>query len=135
MFKKACFTVGILLLVASSGLSAEIKEVNRNTISKEYEQCLTRSSSSVTEVTACVQEELKRQAIRLRVLYTKVERQQNDQQKQKFIAAHRAWFNYRNAIIDFYNEKERGPIAFLESQTHMMNLSAEKIWELETLVR
>jgi uncharacterized protein YecT (DUF1311 family) len=81
----------------------------------------------------CTSAEFSRQDARLNENYKRLMSKLSSKRKEGLLEAQRAWIKFRDANCDFYYDPESGSAAHLASTSCMLNATADRATELESL--
>jgi uncharacterized protein YecT (DUF1311 family) len=101
--------------------------------SKRHTACLKKSGDTTAGMIECIDTEFLRQDARLNKAYQALMANLADPRREKLQQAQRIWLKYRDANCDFYADPDGGTIAQVSANNCMLNTTAERARELESL--
>ena len=129
----ACRTKKFMLIAFGLLLNTPALAVADTEMSKEYSGCIDRSNGVTSEMLDCISAEFSRQDARLNENYKRLMSKLSSKRKEGLLEAQRAWIKFRDANCDFYYDPESGSAAHLASTSCMLNATADRATELESL--
>jgi len=101
--------------------------------SKRHTACLNKSGNTTVGMIDCIDAEFLRQDARLNKAYQALMANLTDPRREKLQQAQRIWLKYRDANCDFYADPDGGTMAHVSASNCMLNTTAERARELESL--
>ena len=119
-----------LALAIAMPMVAQAQDAN---LTKQYQTCMDKSDGVTQAMVECIDAEVRRQDARLNKAYQELMTDLTTPRKKQLQDAQRAWLKFRDSNCDFYYDPEGGTIARVNAVTCMMNLTASRAKELETV--
>jgi len=108
-------------------------QAEKNIYSQHYNACMNNAGGVTVEMQNCISNEYTRQDARLNLAYRKLTAQVSTSRKRELLTAQRLWIQFRDANCKFYADPNGGTIALLNTDSCMLDMTAQRANELENL--
>ena len=116
----------IAVLAASPAISQEC-----SFSTPQLNSCIENAAAVTPDVISCISVETELQDRRLNVAYKKLQAELTSGQQSQLKKAQRAWVGYRDANSSYYYDPDGGQDARIASAFQYLNMTAERVKELE----
>ncbi len=104
-------------------------------LSKQYSTCMDKSGGVMTKMNACISTEIKLQDARLNKSYQSLSNSLTSTRKKQLQEVQRTWIKYRDQNCNFYVDPDGGSLARVSGGICLMEMTASRATELESLSR
>lgn len=122
------------LLAASSLLTAPAAaQTSAAPLSTSFQTCLDKSGGVTFEMRECISAEYERQDLLLNRNYKALMADLTPERKKQLQTAQRLWIQYRDANCQFYADPDGGTMAAIAAADCSLQMTADRVRELEGL--
>lgn len=104
-------------------------------LSKQFDACMDKSGGVTQGMVECMVAETKRHDARLNKAYKALMGSLNPERQKQLQEAQRAWLKFRDSNCAFYYDPDGGTLARVQANDCVMNMTANRAKELETLAQ
>lgn len=104
-------------------------------LSKQFDACMDKSGGVTQGMVECMVAETKRHDARLNKAYKALMGSLNPERQKQLQEAQRAWLKFRDSNCSFYYDHDGGTLARVQANDCVMNMTANRAKELETLAQ
>lgn len=125
--KSAAVAIGLIFLILSAVAAHEVSEA--------YSDCLAKAGGATFAMQDCIAAELAVQDKRLNAAYAALltSKLMTEQRRTKLRDVQRKWVAFRDANCAYYDDASLGQAARLAANECVLNLTADRAFELENL--
>ncbi len=124
-----CF---VLAIAATLPLASTAQEAS---LTKQFNACMDKSGGVTQGMVECMVAETKRHDARLNKAYKALMGGLNPERQKQLQEAQRAWLKFRDSNCAFYYDPDGGTLARVQANDCVMNMTANRAKELETLAQ